>query len=120
MYPLYILCFLLNTFLYSDLARAIYTKLNGKPKVPVISLSRMIAYELHRVMMTLIYLAEVSVLFFIWEPLGLIMLTWLYSYYSFEYKWELEGSSLTTKKETLEINWAYFCGFGLPFTILTS
>lgn len=118
-FPLYIVCFILNSFWYADLARAAHSRISKHIKVPRASLSRRIAYELHRALMIGFYLAEVALLSYMWAPLALALLTWLYSFYSFEYRWELEGCSLAMKRAMLEHNWAYYCGFGVPFTVLT-
>ena len=48
-----------------------------------------------------------------------IHLSWLYSLYCFEYKWSLAGWSLERRLAHLEQNWAYFAGFGSPFTLAT-
>lgn len=41
-----------------------------------------------------------------------IHLCWLYSFYSFEYKWALEGWSLEQRISYFEKRWPYFFGFG--------
>jgi len=45
--------------------------------------------------------------------------SFIYAFYSFEYKWALEGVPLTERMEQLETNWVFLLGFGLPFTLAT-
>ena len=47
------------------------------------------------------------------------MLSWIYSFYCWEFKWSLNGKTVTQQRKILETNWAYYCGFGLTFTLST-
>ena len=120
-FPIYTATFILNSFWYSDIASSAYRQLHGNRRSLAISFSRRIAYEIHRGMMLGLYLIFVfllSALPFL-SILAVPLLSWLYSFYSFEYRWEQEGKSLSQKVSILEHNWAYFFGFGLPFTLMT-
>lgn len=44
---------------------------------------------------------------------------WLTSLYSFEYTWINEGWSVQRRLDYFERHWAYFFGFGVPFTLIT-
>ena len=56
---------------------------------------------------------------YIGHGLAISMLTWVYSYYCFEYKWILQGLSLNRRIQQIESNWIYFAGFGAPCTLAT-
>jgi etoposide-induced 2.4 mRNA len=47
------------------------------------------------------------------------MLSWIYSFYCWEFRWSLNGQTIHKQRKVLETNWAYYCGFGLTFTCLT-
>jgi len=51
--------------------------------------------------------------------LTLVQTAWLYSLYSFEYKWSLENWGLEDRLAFCEWNWAYMLGFGFPAAVLT-
>lgn len=118
--PLYLVCLLLNIFWYQDIASSTYKRTFGTPKVPIISVSRKIAFEVHRFFIVLIFLAVIFVL----NAVGLsflpvLLLSYLYSFYCFEYRWALEGMTLGEQLKALETNWAYYLGFGLVITLCT-
>lgn len=47
------------------------------------------------------------------------LLSWLYSFYCFEYRWVLEGKTITKEIKKLEHNAVYYLGFGMPFALIT-
>lgn len=49
-----------------------------------------------------------------------VMLSWLYAYYCFDYKWSLGRWSLDQRLHHFETHWAYFAGFGFPCTLAAS
>ena len=51
--------------------------------------------------------------------LSLVYSSWLTSLYCFEYTWLNAGWSLNRRLNYFERHWAYFLGFGLPFTAAT-
>jgi etoposide-induced 2.4 mRNA len=51
--------------------------------------------------------------------LSLVYSSWLTSLYCFEYTWLNAGWNLNRRLEYFERHWAYFLGFGLPFTAAT-
>ena len=70
----------------------------------------------------IIYLAQVMVVsyipFYIGDILSVVLLSWLYSYYCFEYKIFALRLNTIESIQVFESNWAYYFGFGLFFTIL--
>lgn len=121
LFPIYLTCFILNIFSYSDIALAVYTTNKGRPRSPGLSFSRAIACEIHRGFIMGVYIIAMSVLSLIpyTEIFIISLLSWLYSFYCFEYKWVLEGNTITKEVEKLENNAIYYLGFGLPFALIT-
>ena len=52
-------------------------------------------------------------------PLSFIYSCWLSSLYCFEYSWINTGLPFGRRLDAFESHWAYFLGFGLPFTAAT-
>ncbi|GAB4847839.1 hypothetical protein Ancab_026899 [Ancistrocladus abbreviatus] len=48
---------------------------------------------------------------YIGKALNFLLLSWMYAYYCFEYKWNLSGVSLDRRLDFFESNWAFFAGF---------
>jgi etoposide-induced 2.4 mRNA len=118
--PLYLVCLLMNIFWYQDIASSTYKRTYGIPKVPIISVSRKIAFEVHRFFIVLIFLGAICALNVIGLSfLSILLLSYLYSFYCFEYRWALEGMTLGEQLKALETNWAYYLGFGLVITLCT-
>jgi hypothetical protein len=42
--------------------------------------------------------------------LNVLLLSWLYAYYCFDYKWSLQGTRLPLRLMFFETNWAFFAG----------
>jgi hypothetical protein len=42
--------------------------------------------------------------------LNVLLLSWLYAYYCYDYKWALEGARLPQRLAFLEVHWAFFAG----------
>ncbi len=51
---------------------------------------------------------------FLFLPAGqlvsIVLLSWLYSYYCFDYKWALQGIKLQDRLAYVERRWAFFAG----------
>ncbi|XP_060194525.1 protein EI24 homolog isoform X2 [Lycium barbarum] len=76
-----------------------------------------IAEQLYSVLLLTFFFVEVYVTGFIpyiGKALNFMLLSWLYAYYCFEYKWNLSGLSLDKRLDFFESNWAFFAGFGNP------
>lgn len=120
MYPIYCISFILNTIWYQEIADDAYVQLHGKPSTTPVT--DMIRDELYRAIIVAFFLLQ-TVLSYLLPVVGpatsFVHLSWLYSLYCFEYKWSLAGWSLERRLAHLEQNWAYFAGFGSPFTLAT-
>jgi etoposide-induced 2.4 mRNA len=92
-FPVYIVSFVLNSFWYGDIAEEAYKHLGYTKKVPKMNFTKRMAYEIHRSLLALIYLVIASLLSMVpagsW--LAIAMLSWLYSFYCWEFRWSLNG-----------------------------
>ncbi|XP_049364094.1 protein EI24 homolog isoform X1 [Solanum verrucosum] len=139
-YPLYIFSLILSNIWYIDIAKYGFfalenygdrdTKLSDQ-KEPQTSQNTVhrekptdlegvmisIAEQLYSVLLLTFFFMEVYVTGFIpyiGKALNFMLLSWLYAYYCFEYKWNLSGLSLDKRLDFFESNWAFFAGFGNP------
>ena len=121
LFPVYMACFILNIFCYSDIANGIYKLERGKPKSADLSLSRMIACEIHRGLIMAVYIITMTLLSLIpYLQFPIIsLISWLYSFYCFEYRWVLEGKTINKEIKCIERNAIYYLGFGMPFALIT-
>jgi len=53
------------------------------------------------------------------DPVILCLMSWLYSFYCFEYRWVFEGKTIVREIKTIESNAVYYLGFGMPFALIT-
>ncbi|XP_057989932.1 protein EI24 homolog isoform X2 [Hevea brasiliensis] len=51
---------------------------------------------------------------YIGKALNFVLLSWMYAYYCFEYKWNLSEVALDRRLDFFESNWAFLAGFGSP------
>lgn len=121
LYPVYATCFIFNTLCYPDIAQAVYRATRGQPKSPALSFTRAIACEIHRAFIIGVYVILTSLIALIpYSDLFIIVLmSWLYSFYCFEYRWVFEGRTISKEIKKLEQNAVYYLGFGLPFALIT-
>ena len=117
---------ILSLFWVQDIFDETYKISNKKNKVKLklrkVSLFDTMANMIFRKGIMFIYLAQTMLLglipYHVGDVLSIIFLSWLYSYYWFEYK--IFALNLNTEEsiQVFEANWAYYLGFGLLFTIL--
>ncbi|KAL9996470.1 putative etoposide-induced 2.4 [Helianthus debilis subsp. tardiflorus] len=139
-YPLYIFSFILSTIWYNDIAqfgltvtekdgptslapstqKEPSTSQNATPVDKPTDLGRVmigIAEQGYSVLLLTLFFLEVYLTGFvpyIGKFLNFILLSWMYAYYCFEYKWNFSGLSLDKRLDFFESNWAFFAGFGSP------
>ncbi|EPS73448.1 hypothetical protein M569_01307, partial [Genlisea aurea] len=132
-YPMYISSFILSMIWYGDIAKhglfAVEkdgTKPSGRnePSKNATDIEGSfeslrivigIAEQLYSVLLLNFFLLQVMIIGFIpllGKPLSFVLLTWLYAYYCFEYKWSYSGVSLDLRLDFFESNWPFFSGFG--------
>ncbi|CAK9165428.1 unnamed protein product [Ilex paraguariensis] len=145
-YPLYVFSFILSSIWYNDIAKYGFFSI-GKYGQPAISepsrqkelsssqntsnLDRPtdlggvligISEQVYSVLLLSFFFLQVYVTGFIpyvGKALNFLLLSWMYAYYCFEYKWNLSGLSLDKRLDLFECNWAFFAGFGNPCVLAT-
>ncbi|CAA0841523.1 Protein EI24 homolog [Striga hermonthica] len=76
-----------------------------------------IAEQVYSVLLLSFFFLEVYITGFIphiGKALNFLLLSWMYAYYCFEYKWNYSGLSLDKRLDFFESNWPFFAGFGSP------
>lgn len=89
------------------------------------SISMMIADISFSMLVLTLFLVQAALIAFIPLPgishvISMFHLTLLYALYAYEYKWIKNGASVSERISRVEHCWAYFVGFGLPLTLLSS
>ncbi|KAH6814683.1 etoposide-induced protein [Perilla frutescens var. frutescens] len=133
-YPMYISSFILSTLWYNDIAKHGFFAIEKfRPSSSESSVQKdttasdkptdfegvmiEIAEQLYSVLLLSFFFLEVYVtgfIPFIGKALNFLLLSWMYSYYCFEYKWNYSGLSLDKRLDFFESNWPFFAGFGSP------
>ncbi|XP_043703774.1 protein EI24 homolog [Telopea speciosissima] len=139
-YPLYVFSFVLSILWYNDIAKYAFVAM-GKDGSAVVESSIQkesvnsqtsahmekppglggviigIGEQIYSLVLLNFFFLEVFTVGFIpyiGKVLNFILLSWMYSYYSFEYKWNLAEVGLDKRLDFFESNWAFFAGFGGP------
>uniref|UniRef100_A0A0D3FW15 Protein EI24 homolog n=1 Tax=Oryza barthii TaxID=65489 RepID=A0A0D3FW15_9ORYZ len=76
-----------------------------------------IGEQVYSILLLTIFFIEVSVIGYIpyfGKPMNFLLLSLMYAYYCFEYKWNFFAVSLNERLDFFESNWAFFAGFGSP------
>lgn len=121
--PVYILSFFLSTVWYSEIAEAAHRIRNGEVVETNFSFERWIramSEEAYRLLLAMSFSIQSAIFAFIpviGPYISFIHLCWLYSWYSFEYKWSMESWSLRRRLVYFERRWPYFIGFGFPLAV---
>eukprot|EP00730_Choanoeca_flexa_P015367 TRINITY_DN7044_c0_g1_i3.p2 TRINITY_DN7044_c0_g1~~TRINITY_DN7044_c0_g1_i3.p2 ORF type:complete len:320 (+),score=48.69 TRINITY_DN7044_c0_g1_i3:115-1074(+) len=129
--PMFLLAKALNAMYCQQVANNAYQDLRGnaetgyqdvKQRDVLGWLGMTMADLIFSTLMQVIMLLEASLFTFIPQiglPLSFLYNCWISSLYCFEYSWINNGWSLQRRVEYFEQHWAYFLGFGLPFTAAT-
>ncbi|KAJ6820000.1 protein EI24-like protein isoform X1 [Iris pallida] len=139
-YPLYVFSIVLSTIWYNDIAKHAYDTLrrtglsmsqdsskNDKPDPQIFTPTGRpsgidgvivgIGEQVYSVLLLTFFFIEVSLTGFIpyvGKAINFLLLSWMYAYYCFEYKWNHSELSLDKRLDFFESNWAFFAGFGSP------
>ncbi|GMH23931.1 hypothetical protein Nepgr_025774 [Nepenthes gracilis] len=139
-YPLYAFSIVLSAIWYNDIAKHGFVAMGKyKPAVAeslvqkVPSASKDAEYEdkpagiggvmigigeqVYSVLLLSCFFLEVYATGFIpyvGRAINFLLISWMYAYYCFEYKWNLSEVSLDRRLDFFESNWAFFAGFGNP------
>ncbi|CAN8236403.1 unnamed protein product [Cochlearia groenlandica] len=140
-YPLYMLSFILSNIWYNDIAKHGFeamenSELNSSEalrqgeapaSVNMASVERPssglggvmidIGEQVYSILLLTFFFLEVylvGVIPYIGKILNFLLLSWMYAYYCYEYKWNFSGIPLDKRLYYFESNWAFFTGFGSP------
>ncbi|EEC77304.1 hypothetical protein OsI_15958 [Oryza sativa Indica Group] len=132
-YPLYIFSFVLSTLWYNDIAKHALDvvkrkSLDATKALDAHTISEStekpegfdevaigIGEQVYSILLLTIFFIEVSVIGYIpyfGKPMNFLLLSLMYAYYCFEYKWNFFAVSLNERLDFFESNWAFFAGFG--------
>ncbi|RDX91894.1 Protein EI24-like protein, partial [Mucuna pruriens] len=137
-YPLYVLS--INDFRYNDIAKYGYAAM-GRSKFTVEKGSSQnnsptvqnahhvkgpsglggvmigIGQQVYSILLLSVFFLEVYATGFIpyiGKLLNFLLLSWMYAYYCFEYKWNFNEVALDRRLDYFESYWPFFAGFGSP------
>ncbi|XP_057978013.1 protein EI24 homolog isoform X2 [Malania oleifera] len=139
-YPLYIFSFILSNIWYIDIAKYGFVamgkfgpsmaetvgrkeSLNTQRIAHVVKPAGLggvifgMAEQVYSVLLLSFFFVEVYATGFIpyiGKALNFLLLSWMYAYYCFEYKWNLTEMGLDRRLDFFESNWSFFLGFGNP------
>ncbi|XP_039123224.1 protein EI24 homolog [Dioscorea cayenensis subsp. rotundata] len=138
-YPLYVFSIVLSALWYNDIAKHGFDAVRRGPAIAqslgisdvsdsqnVSNLSKPSGFEgvivgigeqVYSLLLLSVFFIEVFATGFIpyiGKGINFLLLSWMYSYYCFEYKWNLSQLSLEKRLDFFESNWAFFAGFGSP------
>ncbi|GMJ08257.1 hypothetical protein like AT4G06676 [Hibiscus trionum] len=139
-YPLYVFSFILSNLWYNDIATHGFAAM-GRSGTSVVESSKQndkltsdsnahaarptglggimigIGEQVYSVLLLTFFFLEVYATGFIpyvGKALNFVLLSWMYAYYCFEYKWNFTEWGLEKRLDFFETNWAFFAGFGSP------
>ncbi|KAG6779997.1 hypothetical protein POTOM_016404 [Populus tomentosa] len=139
-YPLYIFSIILSTIWYNDIAKYGFAAMgknghdilepSGQNEVKTPENTALkdkpaglggvmigIGEQVYSILLLTFFFLEVYATGFIphiGKALNFVLLSWMYAYYCFEYKWNLSEVALDKRLDFFESNWAFFAGFGSP------
>ncbi|KAI9485852.1 MAG: etoposide-induced protein 2.4-domain-containing protein [Benjaminiella poitrasii] len=113
-YPLYLICLVVNSKLYSKFANPQQQQFSNDDHVDLLSsINTIILYSNFALCVTLMR----NLLPVIGSFVSFYMYCIIMSYYCFEYKWiNSQDWAIEQRMSYTEEHWAYFFGFGLPAT----
>ncbi|TYI88360.1 hypothetical protein E1A91_D04G203600v1 [Gossypium mustelinum] len=139
-YPLYVFSFILSNLWYNDIATHGFAAMGRSRPSTVESLKQNdtltsdskvhaarpaglggimigIGEQVYSLLLLTFFFFEVYATGFIpyiGKALNFVLLSWMYAYYCFEYKWNFTEWGLEKRLDFFETNWAFFAGFGSP------
>ncbi|XP_022566031.1 protein EI24 homolog isoform X2 [Brassica napus] len=139
-YPMYMLSFILSNIWYNDVAKygfeaiekselrsaETFSQCDVPASVNMTNAERPsgfggvmidIGEQVYSILLLTFFFTEVyvvGVIPYIGKILNFLLLSWMYAYYCYEYKWNFLEIPLVKRLEFFESNWAFFAGFGSP------
>ncbi|CAL5224378.1 g7054 [Coccomyxa viridis] len=132
--PVYCISFALSCVWYQELAELAmkWLQAHERPREQDPSMAKeaargspvmeQMAHEVYRVVLFGVFYLQVSLLGYvpyIGKPLYLVLVSWLYALYSFDYRWGLSRKHLQQRIAFFQQHWAFFLGFGCVCTVAT-
>ncbi|BAT86748.1 hypothetical protein VIGAN_05005600 [Vigna angularis var. angularis] len=139
-YPLYVFSIVLSTIWYNDIAKYGYAAM-GRSKLTVEKGSSQnnspsmqdahhvkgpsglggvmigIGQQVYSILLLGVFFLEVyatGYIPYIGKLINFFLLSWMYAYYCFEYKWNFNEVALDRRLDYFESYWPFFAGFGSP------
>ncbi|CAK8530158.1 unnamed protein product [Lathyrus sativus] len=139
-YPLYVFSIVLSALWYNDIAKYGYAAM-GRSKFTVHNVSSQnntpimhndiqakrpsglegvmigIGEQVYSILLLSVFFIEVyatGFIPFIGKVLNFLLLSWMYAYYCFEYKWNFNEVALDRRLDYFQSYWPFFAGFGSP------
>ncbi|XP_027930415.1 protein EI24 homolog [Vigna unguiculata] len=139
-YPLYVFSIVLSTIWYNDIAKYGYAAM-GRSKLTVEKGSSQnnspsvqnahhvkgpsglggvmigIGQQVYSILLLSVFFLEVyatGLIPYIGKLINFLLLSWMYAYYCFEYKWNFNEVALDRRLDYFESYWPFFAGFGSP------
>ncbi|CAF1749522.1 unnamed protein product [Brassica oleracea var. botrytis] len=145
-YPMYMLSFILSNIWYNDVAKygfeaiekselrsaETFSQCDVPASVNMTNAERPsgfggvmidIGEQVYSILLLTFFFTEVyvvGVIPYIGKILNFLLLSWMYAYYCYEYKWNFLEIPLVKRLEFFESNWAFFAGFGEFFSLIYS
>ncbi|EFA84391.1 hypothetical protein PPL_03469 [Heterostelium album PN500] len=122
-YPVYIFSMVLNSKWYTEIAAEAFRISGFRNTGGPASVNRLLSSivdEIYRNLMFGVFLVLSVIIAFIpyTSLINFVLITWLYSFWCFDYKWILRGKwSLMQRLTYFESHWAYMFGYGAVFTL---
>jgi len=122
LWPIYGLGFIINSIWYQGIVDATYDLVHDK-NIGRVAKMDFVVEKFYYAFLTVGFYIQMYLVTFIpivGDFIGFVHFCWLYSLYSFDYKWEKQGRKLTERLQYLERRWPYFLGFGFPLAALSA
>ena len=115
--PIHIITHLTNMHFYSKLIYFYSQKINKNKQSTIKYISQSVFYQLCFLLINL----SINLIYYLpyfGNFIYLIFLTFFYSYYCYDYKYNIYKIDYNSKIHYYEKNWVYFLGNGFPFAII--
>ncbi|GAB5367976.1 hypothetical protein AAMO2058_001278200 [Amorphochlora amoebiformis] len=122
LYPIYAISNILSMIWYQSIVDAAYLLVRAPKASRRPGQMDYLSEKIYNIYLTIGLLLQMNLTYyipFIGSGMYFFHICWIYSLYSFEYKWEKEGRRLASRLKFFEERWSYFLGFGFPLAALT-